>query len=108
MTKLNAKDALVRFQLGSIVTPSFNNKPKVYSVILSLARVSSKIIKVSFDYVLKIVKSEIHGMLKGCSDVFKAERHFSVCKSTTGTNKFCLVLILRFDFGFVYILKFCP
>jgi hypothetical protein len=38
----------------------------------------TKISKVSFDYVPKIMKHESHGTLKGCSDVFKAERHLPV------------------------------
>jgi hypothetical protein len=46
-------------------------------MIHSLARVSSKIIQVGFDYVLEIVKNESHGMLEGCSSVFKEERNFS-------------------------------
>jgi hypothetical protein len=75
---LNTKYALVRVQPDSIVTTSFKNKLKVSSMIHSLARVRIKILKVSFEYVLKIVKREIHGMLKGCSDVFKVERHFLV------------------------------
>jgi hypothetical protein len=53
------------------------------------------------DYVLEIVKSESHGMLEDCSGVFKAERHFSICKSTPRTYKCCLVLILRFDLDLV-------
>jgi hypothetical protein len=67
----------------------------------SLARVSSKIIKVGFKYVLEIMKSESNGMLEGCSDVFKAERHFLVCKSTPRTYKCRLVLVLRFDLDLV-------
>jgi hypothetical protein len=78
MTRLNAKDAFVRVQPDYIVMTSFKKNPKVGNVILSLARVGSKIIKVSFDYVLKIMKIEIHGMLKGCSSIFKAERNFTV------------------------------
>jgi hypothetical protein len=47
-------------------------------MIHSLARVSSKIIKVGLNYVLQVMKIECHGTLEGCSGVFKAERHFSV------------------------------
>jgi hypothetical protein len=91
----------VRVQLDSIVTTSFENKPKVSSMILSLVRVSSNIIKVIFDYVIKIVKSESHGTLKGCSDVCKDEIHFLVSKSTPRTIKCCLLLILGFDLDFI-------
>jgi hypothetical protein len=74
-------------------------------MILSLVRVSSKIIKVSFDYVLKIMKHEIHGMLKGFSDIFMAERHIPVCKSSPRKNKCRLVLILRFNLNLIISLK---
>jgi hypothetical protein len=73
----------------------------VCSVIRSLARVSTNIIKVNFDYVLKIMKSEGHGTLKGFSDVFKVERHFLICESTPRTNKCHLVLILKFNLNLV-------
>ena len=70
MTRLNEKNALVRVQPDSIVTTYLKKKLKVSNVIHSLARVSSKIIKVSFDYVFEIMESEIHGSLKGCSRIF--------------------------------------
>ena len=70
-----------------------------------LARVSSNIIKVGFDYVLDIVKRESHGMLEGCSKIFKAERHFPVCKSTPRTYKCRLMLVLRFDLDLVIARK---
>jgi hypothetical protein len=70
-------------------------------VIHSLEIVRSKIIEVSFDYILEIVKSEGHVSLEGFSDVFKAERHYSVCESTPMTNKFHLMLILRFDLNLI-------
>jgi hypothetical protein len=70
-------------------------------MIHSLARVSSKIIKVGFDYVLEIVKTENHGTLEGCSGIFKDERNFPVCKSTPRTYKLRLVLVLRFDLDLV-------
>jgi hypothetical protein len=76
---------------------SFKNKSKVHSVICSITRVRVKIVQVSFDYILMIVKSEGHGTLEGCSRFFKAERHFSVGESTPRTNKFCIVLILMFN-----------
>jgi hypothetical protein len=101
MTRPNAKDAIVRVQPDSIVTTSFKNKSKVCSVICFLTRVSSKIVKVSFEYMLKIEKSEGHGMLEGCLGVFKAEKHFPVCKSTPRTNKCHLVLILGFNLNLV-------
>jgi hypothetical protein len=65
----------MRVQLDSIVTTSFKNKSKVCNMIHSLARVSDKIIKVGFDYVLKIMKRESHGMLEGCSSVFKCWKY---------------------------------
>ena len=65
MTKLNAKDALTRVQPDPIIMTSFKNELKLYNVIRSLARVSNNIIKVIFDYVLKIMKIESHGTLKG-------------------------------------------
>ena len=80
---------------------SFKNQPKVCNMIHSLVRVSINIIKVGFDYVLDIIKREIHGSLEGCSGVFKAERHFSICKSTPRTYKCHLVLVLRFDLDLV-------
>jgi hypothetical protein len=61
----------------------------------------TKIIKVSFDYVLKIMKHENHGTLKGCSNVFKAERHLSVCESSPRKNKCRLVLVFRFNLNFI-------
>jgi hypothetical protein len=69
----------------------------VSGVIYSLARVSSEIIEVSFENMFEIVKIKGHGMLEGCSDVFKAKRIFLVCKITPRKNKLHLVLILGFD-----------
>jgi hypothetical protein len=54
---------------------------------------------------LEIVKTKGHGTLEGFSDIFKAERHFSVCKSTPWTNKCCLMLILDFDLNLIIPLK---
>jgi hypothetical protein len=70
-------------------------------VIHSLVRMSSEIFKVSFDYMLEIMKHEVHGSLEGCSDVFNAERNFSVCESTPRTNKCHLMLILGFNMNLV-------
>jgi hypothetical protein len=74
-------------------------------VIGSLARVRRNIIKLSFNYVLKIMKHEIHGTLKGCFGIFKAERHLPVCKITPSTNKCHLVLILGFNLNLIISLK---
>ena len=38
-----------------------------------------------------------HSPLKSGSGVFKAERHFSICKGTPRTNKGSLMLVLKFD-----------
>jgi hypothetical protein len=70
-------------------------------VIQSLARVSRKIFNVSFNYVLKIMKQESHGTLKGFSGVFKPQMHLSVCKSSPRTNKCHLVLILKFNLNLI-------
>jgi hypothetical protein len=63
----------MRIESDSIVVTSFKNQSKVRSMIHSLARVSSKIIEVSFDYVFEIMKSESHGSLEGCSDIFQGK-----------------------------------
>jgi hypothetical protein len=76
---------------------SFKNQPKVCDMIHSLVRVSIKIIEVSFEYIIEIVKIKIHGALEGCSNIFQAEGHFPVCKISPRTYKFHLVLVLRFD-----------
>ena len=38
-----------------------------------------------------------HSLLKNGSKVFKAERHFLICKGTPRTNNGSLMLVLRFD-----------
>jgi hypothetical protein len=68
----NVKYAFMRIESDSIVATSFKNQSKVYSMIHSLARVSSKIIKVNFNYVFEIMKSKSHGSLEGCSDIFNS------------------------------------
>jgi hypothetical protein len=70
-------------------------------VIHSIARVSSEIIEVGFDYMLEIVRSEGHGLLEGFSVIFKTEMNFSVCEITPRTNKFHLMLILGFNLNLV-------
>jgi hypothetical protein len=80
---------------------SLKNYPKVLRVIHSLTRVSNKIVKISLDYMFKIVECEGHSRLEGCSGVFKDERHLLVCESTPRTNKFHLVLILVFNLNLV-------
>jgi hypothetical protein len=54
---------------------------------------------------LKIVKHKGHGTLKGHSDIFKTEMHFSVCKGTPRTNKRHLVLILKFYLNLIITWK---
>jgi hypothetical protein len=49
-------------------------------MIHSLARVSSKIIEVSFDYVFEIMKRKSHGLLEGFSDIFSGRKAFSGMK----------------------------
>ena len=76
-------------------------------MIHSLMGVSSEIVEISFNYILKIVKCEGHSSLEGYSSVLKSERNFSVCKYTLRTNKLCLMLVLRLD-EFSYTLKIHP
>ena len=70
-------------------------------VIHSFVRVSSEIIDICFDYMLEIMKHEVHSSLEGRSIIFKAERHFLVCKSTPRTNKCHLMLILGLNLNLV-------
>jgi hypothetical protein len=91
----------MRVESDFIVATSFKNQLKVHSMIHSLVRVRNKIIEVSFDYVLKIMKSESHGSLEGFSGVFQAERHFSVCKRAPRTHECRLMLVFGFDLDLV-------
>ena len=60
-------------------------------------RVSSKVIQKNFNNRFEIMEDQGHNPLKSGSDVFKAERHFSICKGTPRTNKGSLMLVLMFD-----------
>jgi hypothetical protein len=91
----------MRIESDSIVATSFKNQSKVHSMIHSLARVSSKIIEVSFNYVFEIMKSKSHGSLEGCSGVFEVERNFLVCKRAPRTYEFHLMLVFGFDLDLV-------
>jgi hypothetical protein len=91
----------MRVESDSIVATSFKNQSKVRNMIHSLVRVSNKIIEVSFNYVLEIMESKIHGSLEGCSGVFQAERHFSVCKLAPRTYECHLMLVFGFDLDLV-------
>ena len=42
-----------------------------------------------------------HSLLKCGSDVFKAERHLSICKGTPRTNKCSFMLVLGFDLDLI-------
>jgi hypothetical protein len=75
-------------------------------MIHSLARVSNKIIKVRFSYVLKIMKRESHGTLKGCSDILRPKGIFQVCKRSPRTNKFHLLLVFVFYLNLIISRKF--
>jgi hypothetical protein len=61
----------------------------------------SKIVEISFDNVLEIVKRKRSWIVGRFLDVFKAERNFSVCKSTPRKNKCRLMLILGFDMNLI-------
>jgi hypothetical protein len=91
----------MRIESDSIVATSFKNQSKVHSMIHSLVRVSSKIIEVIFDYVFEIMKNESHGSLEGCSGIFQAERHFSICKCAPRTYECYLMLVFGFDLDLV-------
>jgi hypothetical protein len=101
MARSNAKDAFMRIESDSIVATYFKNQSKVRSMIHFLARVSSKIIEVSFEYVFEIMKRKIHGSLEGFSDVFQAKRNFSVCKHAPRTYECHLMLVFGFDLDLV-------
>jgi hypothetical protein len=73
----------------------------VIRVFHSLTRVISKIIKISFNYIVKIMECEGHSMLEGYFGFFKAEMHLTVCESTQRTNTCHLMLILGFNLNLV-------
>ena len=64
-------------------------------------RMSSKIIKVSLNNPLNIMKHVRHSSLKSGSNIFKTERHFLVSEGAPKTNESSLVLILRFNLDLV-------
>jgi hypothetical protein len=78
MTRLKAKDTFMRLYSDPIITTCLENKPKVDNMFHSLVRVSSNIINVRFNYVLKIMKHKNHGMLKGFFGIFKDDKHLPV------------------------------
>jgi hypothetical protein len=55
----------MRVQMDVIIATSLKNYMKVGRVIHSLVRMSNAIMKISFDYMLEIVKGEGHGSLEG-------------------------------------------
>jgi len=91
----------MRVEIDSIVETSFKIQSKVHNMIHSLARVSNKIIEVSFDYVFEIMKTKSHGSLEGLSSIFQAERHFLVCKRAPRTYECHLILVFGFDLDLV-------
>src|SRR5713226_6773030 len=63
----------------------------------SHTRMSSKVIQKDFNNRFEIMEDQGHSPLKSGFGVFKAERHLSICKGTTRTNKGSIMLILGFD-----------
>ena len=61
-----------------------------------LARMSRQIIKVGLDNGFYIVKSKVHGSLKGCPYIFQSKGHFSIRECTPRENKSSFMLVFRF------------
>ena len=57
----------------------------------------SEVIQKYFDNCLEIMEDQGHRPLKCSSGVFKAERHFLICKRSPRTIKCHLMLVLRFN-----------
>ena len=58
---------------------------------------SSEVIQKYFNNRLEIVENQGHRLLKCSFDVFKAKRHFLICKCSPRTNKCILMLVLGFN-----------
>ena len=58
---------------------------------------SNEIIQKYLDNWLEIMENQGHYPLKCSSGIFKAKRHFSICKSSPRTNKCGLMLVLGFN-----------
>ena len=61
-----------------------------------LTRMRSKVIQKDFDNLFEIIEYQGNSPLKSGSNVFKAERHLSICKGTPRKNKGSIMLILEF------------
>ena len=71
----------------------------------SHTRMSSEVIQKYFDNFLEILEDQGHRPLKCSSGVFKAERHFLMCKRSPRTIKCSLVLVLRFNMDLIILRK---
>ena len=52
-----------------------------------------EVIQVGEDDLSQIMKYVCHGTLEGGTNIFEAERHDTICKSTPGGSEGCFVLI---------------
>ena len=75
---------------------SFEYQSQVIGMTHSHTGMSSKVIQKYFNNRLEIVEDQGHRPLKSSFGVFKAERHFLICKCSPRTNKCSLMLVLRF------------
>ena len=91
----------MRVQSNSIMPSSFENQSQVIRMTHPHARMSSEVIQKYFNNGLEIVENQVHCPLKRSSGVFKAERHFSIRKCSSRTNKCCLMLVLGLNLNLI-------
>ena len=66
-----------------------------------LARMSRKIIKVGLNNGFYVVKSKVHGSLKGSPSIFQSKGHFSIRECTPRENETSFMLVFRFDLDLI-------
>ena len=67
----------------------------------SLTRMCRKIIKVGFNNGFYVMKSKVHGSLKGCPCIFQSKGNFSIRKCTPRANESSFMLVFRFDLDLI-------
>ena len=91
----------MRVQSNIIMPTSFEHQSQVIRMTHPHTRMSSEVIQKYFDNGLEIMENQGHRPLKSSSDVFKAERHFSIRKCSPRTNKSSLMLVLKFNLNLI-------
>ena len=104
-SRFYVEKTFMRVEPNVVVSTAKKNLPKMVRVILTLTRMSGKVIQVRLENVENIEKHIRHFPLKCSPNIFEAKRELFVREHTPWTDKRCLFLIHRCNVNLVVTRK---